>query len=1320
MVGQGRPQQARKSRSFREQHLNRGLSRPSRVLTLICALWFGAACMAAEPLDLHIRLSWGNGDRRLWHGSISVNDGMLSEPRCLGIEADAPIALELDENTLRFSQRTAMTFDGIDVHVVAPQEATIAVELAPADQPSAAKKVELKLAEFVRAMAIVHDSPLDDRQNRLQVQRAPGDRLRVQFDRDSLVFSPGEEFVFQVLPHALGLPEGTAIRCTMELFSSGSDSALWKGEQVDLRVDGNGNAGPIGPVSLPLPTEEGVYEVLISMYQRKFSDALVPSKPLRQRMVQLIVIDNRPRAAETAEWQLIEEIDSANPNWWNRVMLLPRKLPGLAPKVPLGDKPLGTREYGGARMQEMGPGGWHAAPIPISHIGEPHILEFEYPCSIRQTVGISIVEPNAVGETQSLDSGIEVSGDTAATDFRIETHRLVFWPRTKTPWLVLTNRRDDTPAVIGKMRVFAGPLQLPSTPLAPIGSGQRLSAAYFDKPLFSDNFGAPEALDAPSHRSLRDWNTFYLGAVRLAEYLKYAGYNAAFVPVVNDGVTLYPTGLLESIPKWDNGTFFVTGQDPRPKDVLELLLRIFDREGLVLIPMVQFGTPLRELETIQHGAPSAFEGIPLVGALPNDIRPRPGAADSRRGLAPYYNPLDPRVQTAMRRVTSELLSRCGGHASFGGLALQLTSFGYAQLPDESWGLDASTFMRFARDVQIRVPEDESDPFTARLSLTRGPMRDPWLKWRAAQLNAFYRDLRLDVAQTSPSAALYLDLHELVAGRVVQSSMKPQLPARDNFGEALLRHGLDANLWGEKSGIVVLRPHGVAPLNSLPAQATNLELEQSKRVDDYFRTWGAVGALAFHEPQFFRVPGFDEANPFGTTKYPTRFAAHFSRAGVRARTQLVHNLVELDSSVLAAGGWMLPLGQEDALRPILQVLRQLPAERFQSVPSSSGDSSGVAVRVLSKEDKTYVYLANATGLSGNLELKMQALPPRVSVVMLSQRQPAALTRTTGGMWVARLEPYDLIAFVIGTRSAKISDWRIQFDRAHITTVERQVQELRARVSALREPRAIEVLENPGFEKPLQDGQIPGWSILERAGVTGSLDHRSLRSGNASLHFRVAGEGNIGVVRSNPIPLPRTSRLSIQARMRTSDANRQPPMRMAIEGRLADGTPFYTWSQPIGIAVDPRSLSPTNGPARPLPTEWTEDFVFHIVNLPAGTTGQLSINFEMLGPGEVWIDDVEVFDMYFDVVEQHELVKNVGHATMQLEEGKFTVCQRFLQGYWPRFVLEYAPAPTPRLSQNQPNSPPGTKSTAEPAPSKPEEKTSRWNKLPKPPFKIPSFF
>ncbi len=45
------------------------------------------------------------------------------------------------------------------------------------------------------------------RGNQVIIERVSGDKLRVRFSRDSLVFSPGESFEFEVVPSWTGLED---------------------------------------------------------------------------------------------------------------------------------------------------------------------------------------------------------------------------------------------------------------------------------------------------------------------------------------------------------------------------------------------------------------------------------------------------------------------------------------------------------------------------------------------------------------------------------------------------------------------------------------------------------------------------------------------------------------------------------------------------------------------------------------------------------------------------------------------------------------------------------------------------------------------------------------------------------------------------------------------------------------------------------------------------------------------------------------------------------------------------------------------------------
>ena len=111
---------------------------------------------------------------------------------------------------------------------------------------------------------------------------------------------------------------------------------------------------------------------------------------------------------------------------------------------------------------QLGPNGsgpatsWEAYPLPINNPGQPHVLEIEYPSDVPQSLGISLMEPNAAGTVApiGLDSGVYVSDEEAENVPQLVKHRVTFWPRTKTPLLLVTNRRQGSRAVYGKITVL--------------------------------------------------------------------------------------------------------------------------------------------------------------------------------------------------------------------------------------------------------------------------------------------------------------------------------------------------------------------------------------------------------------------------------------------------------------------------------------------------------------------------------------------------------------------------------------------------------------------------------------------------------------------------------------------------------------------------------------------------------------------------------------------------------------------------------------------------------------------------------------------------
>lgn len=1247
----------------------------ARGALVVCAgLFFWSGSARGDELQLRLRLAWGDGDAVRWRGAIALSAGTLSEPAPLGIEPDESGSMWLADGALQIAARSPRRYEGVDVSVDAPRDAKLLVRLASADA-SAMPEIEIPLAELLDTTKTVD---LDERQNRLVARRLPGDSLRVDFNRPHLVFDPDETFAFRLTPHELAIPAGTRVEVTCELRPARADESLWNSEHSWTAPE-DGVVGEAIDVETTLPSEEGVYDLVITARRRSLQ-RLGLKQTVAERRVQLVVIDPiaAPPVSAALDPALLEEIDPAGPKWWERLTTVPL-IPGVR-KGPLGSGDVRAIRLGQGAFVELTASesvdavSWEAYPLPVKRPGQPHLLEIEFPSNVPQELGISIVEPNAAGAVApvGVDSGIYRDDDAIDATPGVERFRLTFWPRTKTPLVLMTNRSAARRAVYGRIRLYEYPGDLSAPSPARARQPSRRLAAYYDRPLWPENFGASESLDAASGRSLKDWQTFHDGSLRLLQYLRQSGRNALVAPAWIDGCALYPSELIESTPRYDNGTFFSTGQDPRRKDILEMLFRLCDREGIALTPMLDFSAPLRQLELLKRqGNAEGLEWVNGSGEAWTDVEP------SYRGQAPYYNALDERVQQAMSGVVEELVARYGDHPSFAGVAVQLSAHGYAQLPAIEWGYDAVTLAAFARDTGVAVQPAAGPP-----ALT-GRDRAAWLEWRAARLGALHRRMQQALAAKLPQAKLYLTGAHLMERPDLELDLQPKLPRRSSLEQLWLQAGVSPEQYASASAPVLVRPSRLAPAETLEDRAMDLELNQAVDIDRRLERLPATAAQFYHEPRTLRVRDFEAKSPFKSTycwlvSQPTAVAE-------QNRRRFVHAVATLDVATIMDGGWLLPLGQDEAFRDVAEAFCALPAKRFLTYP---GNLQPLVVRTLNTADETYLYLVNDTPWPAAATIAFHApAPAAMESLAPSRKLPAAQTAGPRGTWAVELLPYDLVAVRWNAPQVSITNVAVNVDPQVIADLERRVTEIGARAAALPNSTPITALPNAGFELPAeQDSAAPGWFV---DGDSGAIQFAADAPHGGQRAARLLTEAAPASLVSAPFPAPRLGRLQVNVWMRSADATRELPLQVVVEGVL-EGEPFER-RLPCGV----------------VPETWSERR-FDFRDLPWEGVEAIRVRFDLLGAGTVWLDDVALAAPGFTQPEMVELSKLLQETRSRLAAGRLRDCQALLDGYWPRFIERRAPVTElpPVKMATRPDRPQSANQT--PPPPKPGvlERINQW--------------
>jgi len=1192
-----------------------------------------------EPIEFWVE--WGGGEPRSWFGTLRLDQGKIESARGYGLQADAPGAMFLENDVVTISPRVPRTFDSMLIRATAPRDANLVVSFIANGSTSGPFEARIPLSTMLES---AQHRDLDDGGNKLIVRRTLGDRLRIETDRGSLVFSPGEPFDFSVLPNPTNADRQSQ-RCRVELKVARSGQRLWSDEQAAQALP-DGTIASLGPFKVVMPQVEGVYDLVVSDVQtgdwRKLQVVVVQSKRIATNPT-----DAGSRGGSDRRFQIVQTFDPARP-------LQPLAVSKRATFADQGAPPRIPTTHGIVRpvkrlnrdLLEIGANSWIALPLDATQPGRPHVLEIDYPNDALQTLGITIYEPGS--DRPTVDTGLTTTPTNLKESSGVATYRLTFWTRTAAPILVLSERDGKQPATVGAIRLAAAPIELPElgADLPPAG---RLVAAHLNTTMFPELFSATSAIDSQSGRALRDWVTFFEGAQRLIQTLKHRGYNGAVIPVVSDGGALYPSRLLEPTPRFDDGVFFATSQDPMQKDVLEMLLRMFDRAGLQLIPSVRFTGTLPILEAKRRlGEASSINLVNTDGD-----RWRPSA--SSFGVGTHYNPLDEDVQSAMSSVMAELAGRCRSHASFAGLAIELANESYASLPGPDWGADDQTLERF---MAVRAADATSEPGA------KG-VRQAWLSWRADRLSEMYAAMRRDIQAADRDAQLYLLGAPLLDSPLVtNAATTAQAPSGLTAAGSLLNFGIDVKSIRD-GGIVFLAPRQIKSVspNSIDLdRAWDRELSKLFGPDEKVGTRDEVvtGSLLQYPPRTFDATSLANTSLVPNVVKTTRTVlAESGAVGLRG---IAGGLASVDSQAIFDGAWQTPR-DERIWNDTLLAYRQLPATRFETVsPPVGSKTQPVVIRRAVHHSQTYFYVVNDSPRPVGTTIGFGGAPIEITSLN-GTKMPPQETDARGASFLLVLRPYQVVSFLVARPDAKIVRWETLVDPQIVDEFRHDLARLKQCVGT---NRAYPRLANTDFDLPATRDEIPGWEFGKGAGMHVEVDTESTRNGPQALHLRSEtpvnwATGPVVWLRSGWIAPTPSGRLVFGGWLKTRDFEQQPHVRMVVEARLTNNQ-MIRRERVLGKPQD----EPT---AMPLGADWNF-YTVAFEGLP-NNVKDIRVGIDLRGTGDVWIDHVGVYDLWLNDAERQGLQRDITIATAMLDEGRISDCEQLLNSHYTQYLFANFP-------------------------------------------------
>ena len=313
---------------------------------------------SSHTINTRLRIAWGGGTAVRWTGTIEVSEGHFQLLTNYGLELRPSSTITRTQNQgeistlqnrIEVNQSTPQSYDALDVTLTTSRNARLKVNLVSADNPDLTFEVDRPIEQFLNRSL---DMDLDQQGNRGQIRRAPGDILRIQHQRRTLVFQPNEVFDLTLIPHLLGRERFGSFLYTANVLTSDNQQIIHQ-QQHAVEIEQTGEFPLWKNLKIPVPSRPGVYSIVFRVESKKFTDTLVRAAPLATRRIQFVVVGgvNRP-PSDQARWKEIVSFNPADPAWWKRLLSIN---PTDQIKYLTGSSPsdLGFQPFGNGKVQEF-------------------------------------------------------------------------------------------------------------------------------------------------------------------------------------------------------------------------------------------------------------------------------------------------------------------------------------------------------------------------------------------------------------------------------------------------------------------------------------------------------------------------------------------------------------------------------------------------------------------------------------------------------------------------------------------------------------------------------------------------------------------------------------------------------------------------------------------------------------------------------------------------------------------------------------------------------------------------------------------------------
>ncbi len=1278
---------------------------------------------ASEKLAFELRIVWGGGAPRAYQGNISIDNGSIKLVRNLSLQADSIGAISSTGNSsLKVVGHSSSTFGGADVMIEGTANSRVTMQFV---HPTLNQPVEhsFVLSEILADRWL---RKLDEQGNRIAAERQMQDRLRVRPRLPQSIFPVDSTWHAALSGYRCGLPAGE-YHLLIKLLDQAKGDAIVSEQEQTVMIDQLGNFETFA-LEVPLPQVESSYAIEFILNRKRFLQSFVSSTHSLKRRVDLVVFDYKAKPNRIEYWTPIATIQPLNSQWWSAKTWFSTlgstqpfvQLPAFSEhsKRLVNHGSQSSRKVGDQDCRTLGPKSWQAYPLAIEHLGQPHRLRVRVPCDRAQQLVISVRDYHTSGEptTLNVDSAIVLGERQVASQAKSAglwaDHEIVFWPRSLQPVLLMLNASSTEEAAFGELQLEVGQLEPVAPPNAirahvsqtESNDSKRMVALYLTKPLMADAFGAQRNVDPLTKRALDSWLTWQQSAERLTQYMQNAGYNTLILDVAGDGGSVLPLARLAATARFDSGTFYSDGRSPEIKDFVELLCNHLDRAGLKLMLTLDLNSHLPGL------AKWEADETQVAGMYQVDFEGKAWQFDTdasnRRVL---YNPLHPKVQSELEQIIRDVSNRYALHPCFKGLTFDLDEGSHLVFAGDRWGYDELTLQRFEAATQSKLLLRE--PVSTSM---QGALRLAFLNWRARELSIFYVRLADAVQNAKADAHLLLNPVPLWQRQPSQHDYIDAVAASRNLSDVLLAAGLDTAWLKQQQHVAILRGQSECALGS--------DLERawlSRAASDAGMVYGCLGnssgTVQLQRPTAILIP---EANKLhgsaahGSNPIPSSGNAWCypiaASLGPQVRKNFIEQLYREDSLLVADGTWMPPQSDSLQLTEFRKTLVELPNAPMQTVKTDRDDNN-VRLRSVKTGNDTYLQLINNASWTERVTMDVKIADIRSVYEVLGGKELTINGATTSNrsssridangsrastVWQFDVPPYEMIGFKISDPQFKLNNFIHSPDPSLIEAMKVEIDALENRMSTISDTARLESLDVPGgdFEQWVDGSRPVGWTVSSLPQVSIRQENALPHSGLSCVAIENRNQAQVSAwMQSEQIRIPESGRLVVSAWVRAPAVGNTPQvLRLSLIGRTRDGRRYQRMHQFAAQTANSE-----------LPVDWGKrPMTLFVTDLPSAELTELYVAFDLVGPGKVWVDDIQAVEAYLSPEERVQIRGQIFLAKEKLRDNNAFPAEQVLNSHLARYLASINPRP---VSTSQVNP------TQVAQPEKPVS-GNRWNNSP----------